>query len=502
MTSMSMTSMSASISTNRPYSKYVSLVFMLAYVGVLVFINEIDSYDEIDNESYDEDSLQQLRGLKDGKNALTGHKYTSIFVDPPPLFPLTSRTILGFTLSVFGLLLAAGGGIGGGGILVPLYTLVLSFTPKHAIPLSNITVFGGSLANFILNSSKRHPLADRPLVDWDLILVMEPVTILGALIGAIVNKLLNDVVLAILLVVLLTLTANNSLKKAVKMYKKETKEIEKRKKQRDIELAKIAKEQEEGLLQSESTSLLPNPAPETLDPELLTILTSESTISLQKVTSLTALFICILILNVLKGGGYYSPLGIHCGSPGWWFSNLLMFLLITLFMFNVRTTLIKKYHTKQRLNFKYVPGDIQWSERNTIVYPLICTVAGGVAGMFGVGGGIVKGPLMLAMNVHPKVSGATSATMILYTSFTATTSFFVFGLVVKDYAVVCFFLGFIATWVGQVGMTKLMEGNERNSYIAFSIGGVVAVSAVMMGVQSIISLAEGKTGGGGGGICG
>lgn len=34
----------------------------------------------------------------------------------------------------------------------------------------------------------RHPNADRPLVDWDLILIMEPLTIGGALAGGFVNK--------------------------------------------------------------------------------------------------------------------------------------------------------------------------------------------------------------------------------------------------------------------------------------------------------------------------
>ena len=60
--------------------------------------------------------------------------------------------------------------------MVPIYILVMDFSPKHAIPLSNITVFGGAVANTLLNVRKRHPLADRPLVDWDLILVMEPLS--------------------------------------------------------------------------------------------------------------------------------------------------------------------------------------------------------------------------------------------------------------------------------------------------------------------------------------
>lgn len=108
------------------------------------------------------------------------------------------------------------------------------------------------------------------------------------------------------------------------------------------------------------------------------------------------------------------------------------------------------------------------------------------------GGGIVKGPLMLAMGVHPAVSSASSACMILFTSFTATTSFVVFGLLVNDYATVCFLLGFLATFAGQVGLSYLMKKSQRNSYIVFSIGGVVLLSAFLMTIQSLLSLAEGE----------
>ena len=105
----------------------------------------------------------------------------------PSLFTLTTSDCIGFFLATLGLMVAAGGGIGGGGILVPIFSLVHGFSAKHAIPLSNVTVFGGAVANTVLNARKRHPLADRPLVDWDLILVMEPLTIAGALIGAVAH---------------------------------------------------------------------------------------------------------------------------------------------------------------------------------------------------------------------------------------------------------------------------------------------------------------------------
>jgi uncharacterized membrane protein YfcA len=108
---------------------------------------------------------------------------------------------------------------------------------------------------------------------------------------------------------------------------------------------------------------------------------------------------------------------------------------------------------------------------------------------------------MLAMDVHPAVASATSACMILFTSFTAATSFIVFGLVDTQYAPICFTIGFLATYVGQVGLGILMKRAKRNSYIAFSIGGVVLLSALLMTVQSFLSMAEGEHHSSGG-ICG
>jgi uncharacterized membrane protein YfcA len=97
---------------------------------------------------------------------------------------------------------------------------------------------------------------------------------------------------------------------------------------------------------------------------------------------------------------------------------------------------------------------------------------------------------MLAMGVHPAVASATSACMILFTSFTATTSYVVFGLLVPDYAVLCLVVGFFSTLAGQTFLNYLMKKSQRNSYIGFSIGIVVLLSAVCMTIQSLLSISE------------
>jgi uncharacterized membrane protein YfcA len=116
-------------------------------------------------------------------------------------------------------------------------------------------------------------------------------------------------------------------------------------------------------------------------------------------------------------------------------------------------------------------------------------------------GGIIKGPLMLALGVHPAVASATSACMILFTSFTATTSFAVFGLLIQDYGIFCLIVGFVATLLGQTIMSMLLKRYHRSSYIAFSIGGVVLLSAICMTIESIISLSKGGGSGRSSGLC-
>ena len=156
-------------------TRRVQVLCTLAVVAtVIALIHLFSAYG--DNYTWGHRSL-------DNTNADTGTDTVAVPDVPAEhkdLFPLDASDYWGIVLVSLGLVIAASGGIGGGGILVPLFILVFGFSPKHAIPLSNFTIVGSSITNMVLNITKRHPHADRPLVDWDLIMVMEPVTMIGA----------------------------------------------------------------------------------------------------------------------------------------------------------------------------------------------------------------------------------------------------------------------------------------------------------------------------------
>jgi len=499
-----------------------------------------------------------------------------IQVEHKDLFPFSTRDALGFSLAILGLMLAAGGGIGGGGILVPIYILVLQFPTKEAIPLSNVTVFGGAVANTILNVRKRHPLADRPLIDWNIIMSMEPLTILGSLFGANLNKLLPEKAIVVLLVILLSLTAYKTLSKAQKLYETETytkvnSHDTSDKENTNLEVVELGtvspvpsstslkrgisdsgavinakflrqhslfrrssslplailqgntSESYKGPvscnvdtsprkhLQSESsfdldvqacTKSIETIRSEPRNPALACILEEERHSPTGYVCCIGSLFLFVLLVNILKGGGAFpSPLGIECGSLSFWIAEAAIALVICVVSCMARASLLQRTRLKHDAGYQYLECEIEWNETSTFIYPLLSCTAGFVAGLFGIGGGIIKGPLMLALGVHPAVASATSACMILFTSFTATTSFAVFGLLVEDYGIFCLITGFAATLLGQTVMSMIMERHERSSYIAFCIGGVVLLSAICMTVESVISIWRGGGSGRSSSLC-
>ena len=65
-------------------------------------------------------------------------------------------------------------------------------------------------------------------------------------------------------------------------------------------------------------------------------------------------------------------------------------------------------------------GDIAWDRQRAAQCMRWTLCAGIVAGLVGVGGGMLLGPLMLQMGVLPQVSAATTGTMILTLTRTRT----------------------------------------------------------------------------------
>lgn len=321
---------------------------------------------------------------------------------PPSLSPLTRRDIIGFMFASLGAVLGSAGGIGGGGLVVPCYIIAVGLPPRYAMPLGSVTVLGGSLAALMLNCRRRHPLADRPVIDWDLILVMEPLVLIGSLFGTVLHRVVSEKIITVLLVLLLSVVAHTTLAKAKRMAEAERRYIEHLKSARsdymsrnqsfrtafrmtDAGWSADALEGTVGTLgdptldpenKTASNSDMPSSpirtqsfesrstwnapvSPRNLDiherqrililnPDFVTIrsdlMEQEKVTPGSKIMALVGKFSVLMFLNITLGGGAFaSPWGIECGGIAFWIIHVIMvaFLISSAWAARVRLHEIK-----------------------------------------------------------------------------------------------------------------------------------------------------------------
>jgi uncharacterized membrane protein YfcA len=76
-----------------------------------------------------------------------------------------------------------------------------------------VTIFGVALGGYAVNFRKRHPNADRPLIDYDVATLMEPMTLCGTILGVMFNVMSPAYLIVVFLVVLLSFAAFRTFRK-------------------------------------------------------------------------------------------------------------------------------------------------------------------------------------------------------------------------------------------------------------------------------------------------
>jgi uncharacterized membrane protein YfcA len=105
----------------------------------------------------------------------------------------------GMLMVILVLIIANMGGLGGGGIVLPVMMLFFKFDAKNSIALSNMSIFVASTIIYFLNAHKSHPLKKGKgiLVDMNLSIIMLPMIISGVQFGVIFNIMLPEIIILI-----------------------------------------------------------------------------------------------------------------------------------------------------------------------------------------------------------------------------------------------------------------------------------------------------------------
>lgn len=101
-------------------------------------------------------------------------------------------------------------------MFVPLYLMLAGLSPQEAVPMSQVTIMGGSVANLINYCPRQHPrIRGRPLIDYHALAMFTPMLLAGTTAGVILNQVLPNWLILGLLTVMLVLMTIRSTSKAM-----------------------------------------------------------------------------------------------------------------------------------------------------------------------------------------------------------------------------------------------------------------------------------------------
>ena len=132
------------------------------------------------------------------------------------------------------------GGIGGGGMTVPLVAICWGFSTKQSIAISGCTIFIGAIVRYFYSYGKKHPEKKATIIDYGIVIVMLPLVVCGGAVGVLVNLTFAPAYLTLTLTFLLLALTWQSALKMMEIYRKETKLLAEHKHSSESPLKRLA----------------------------------------------------------------------------------------------------------------------------------------------------------------------------------------------------------------------------------------------------------------------
>ncbi|XP_061352415.1 sulfite exporter TauE/SafE family protein 4 isoform X2 [Gastrolobium bilobum] len=378
---------------------------------------------------------------------------------------LALATVIGFLGSAFGTV----GGVGGGGIFVPMLTLILGFDTKSAAALSKCMIMGGSASSVWYNLRVRHPTKEVPILDYDLALIFQPMLMLGITVGVALSVVFPYWLITVLIIILFIGTSSRSFFKATEMWKEETL----LKKEMAKQQATIVNSRGELLIDTEYEPLIPR---EEKSPMQILCFN----LKWKGILMLMVVWVSFLLLQVIKNNVEV------CGV--WYWVLFSLQFPIALVVFGYEAVKLYKDH-KKRMGTgnqeSICEASIEWTALH-IIFCALCGILGGtVGGLLGCGGGFILGPLLIEIGVIPQVASATATFVMMFSSSLSVVEFYLLKRFPIPYALYLTTVSVLAGFWGQFLVRKLMAILKRASIIVFILSGVIFASALTMGVVGI-----------------
>lgn len=382
--------------------------------------------------------------------------------------PLVVAGILCFIASS----ISSAGGIGGGGIFIPILTIVAGLDLKVASSISAFMVTGGSIANvicYMFTTSTK--FGGKSLIDYDIALSSEPCMLLGVSVGVICNLVFPEWLITLMFAVFLAWSTSKTCKSGVMFWNIESEEIRK-----NIGVQEI----EKGLLENEITMHKDNDGSKTVEENLVLVPQENSSklcIPWLKLGVLLLIWFSFFSIYLIRGNGYGQIIPMESCGVGYWIISSVQVPLAVVF---TAWMVLRKESIQDQTLIPQVQCQNRNCPSNKLVFPLMALLAGMLGGVFGIGGGMLISPLLLQVGIAPEVTAATCSFMVFFSSTMSSLQYLLLGMEHVETALILAIMCFVASLLGLLVVQKVIRKYGRPSIIVFSVSIVMSLSIVLM----------------------
>lgn len=132
-----------------------------------------------------------------------------------------------------------------------------------------------------------------------------------------------------------------------------------------------------------------------------------------------------------------------------------------------------------------------WAVTSILQYDIMATITGCLAGLVGIGGGLIFSPFFLLMGVDPAVAVATSSTCVIFTSSSTTMQYLLTDRVIMSLTLLFGLVNLLASYAGT-SFTHLLQDRlaTRKSCISLVVLAGVFTSTVLCCIKLVAKIVE------------
>tara|TARA_E500000178_G_C17030331_1_gene760247 strand:+ start:386 stop:1654 length:1269 start_codon:yes stop_codon:yes gene_type:complete len=393
------------------------------------------------------------------------------------------------------------GGVGGGGLLIPLYTLSGSFNINTAIPLTIITILGDTLVRIFYLYNKPHPLCEkRDIIYFYPLLIITLFDANTSFFGVILSGYTPDIITISSLIFVLLITFYKSIHKAIDTFIKEKEYINNPNnnytlvvidgigeyfKTSEIKRKLVIGEHVEmQLIRQDDDSVIFDNIEVTIHneenyPDNLIEKYGDKQIDKYYCTALMGFNIGVLsIFSITRK--YFNV----CTYP-YWLHAFGQFITTCGLGYLTIQYIISDYNKKRNNRFIFIKGDIVWNKEVIKKFTFIGSITGFISTYIGIGGGMLITPIMISTGMIPEVVVATSSISTLFSCIISTINYYTSQDIPLMYGLLFACSSALGSYIGIHTSDFILQKYQKQSIIIFIVSLIVFTSIILLTTNAI-----------------